>query len=41
MKYTVPRSTRVTALRPQTCTMSVALLDQGDSVPTRGVTKMR
>ena len=41
MKYTVPRSTRLTASSPQTCAMSVALLYQGDSVPIRGVTSIR
>ncbi len=41
MEYTIPRSTRLTASRPHTCMMSVALLDHGDTVPTRGVTRMR
>ncbi len=41
MKYTVPRSNRRTPSRPHTCAMSVALLDQGDTVPTRGATVSR
>src|SRR5580658_54287 len=32
----MPRSMRRTALRPHTCAMSLALLDQGEMVPMRG-----
>src|SRR5579871_3292347 len=34
----MPRSMRCTASSPQTCAMSVALLDHGEIVPGRGVT---
>ncbi len=37
----MPRSMRVTAARPQTCAMSVALLDHGEIVPGRGTTSQR
>ncbi len=36
----MPRSMRRTAPSPQTWAMSVALLDQGDVVPTRGTTSI-
>ena len=35
----MPRSMRSTPSKPQLCTMSVALDDQGEIVPMRGVTK--
>jgi hypothetical protein len=35
---TIPRSTRRTFSSPQLCTISVALLDQGEMVPGRGTT---
>ena len=38
MRYSMPRSMRRTASSPQTCAMSVALLDQGEMVPARGTT---
>jgi hypothetical protein len=37
--HSVARSIRVIAASPQTCAMSVAFDDQGDTVPTRGVMK--
>ena len=40
-RYPMPRSMRVTAVRPQLCAMSVAFDDQGEIVPGRGTTSNR
>ena len=40
-KKAMPRSTLATVSRPLLCTISVALLDQGEIVPGRGVTKKK
>ena len=40
-RYTMPRSMRATAVRPQLCAMSVAFDDQGEIVPGRGTTSSR
>ena len=41
MRHALPRSMRRTASRPQTCAMSVALDDQGETVPGRGTVSRR
>jgi hypothetical protein len=37
-RHSTPRSTRRTAPRPELWAMSVALLDHGERVPSRGTT---